>query len=69
MIIDQSNEYLDFNVDCWLEVRISGDIQSPRVQLGSVGYAYMASGVVPGTEVSGPASQSMHEICTPRPTD
>jgi hypothetical protein len=41
----QPNLTLDFDEDYWLEVRIDGDIQSPRVQLGSVGYAYMASGV------------------------
>jgi hypothetical protein len=44
---------LDFDVDCWLEVNIAGDLQSPRQPLGAVGYAYMASGVVPGTEVNG----------------
>ncbi len=40
--------------DAWLEVTIGGDLQTPRVRLGSVGYAYMASGLVPGTEVIGP---------------
>jgi hypothetical protein len=44
---------LDFAIDCWLEVDIAGDVQSPRQRVGSVGYAYMASGLVPGTEVSG----------------
>jgi len=44
---------LAFDEDYWLEVRIAGDIQSPRVRMGSVGYAYMASGLVPGTSVVG----------------
>ena len=44
---------LTFDADYWLEVEIAGDVQTPRVPMGSVGYAYMASGVVPGTEVSG----------------
>ena len=43
---------LQFQEDYWLEIRVSGDIQSPRVRLGSIGYAYMASGLVPGIEVS-----------------
>ena len=44
---------LDFDSDCWLEINIAGDIQSPRSRLGSIGYAYMASGLVPGTVVIG----------------
>jgi len=44
---------LEFDTDYWLEINIAGDIQSPRSRLGSVGYAYMASGLVPGTEVFG----------------
>ncbi|MBN1426728.1 hypothetical protein JXA88_19460, partial [Candidatus Fermentibacteria bacterium] len=44
---------LQFQVDLWLEVVIEGDVQSPRRPLASVGYAYMASGLVPGTEVVG----------------
>ena len=44
---------LEFDEDYWLEVNISGDVQNPRSRLGSVGYAYMASGLVPGTEVVG----------------
>ncbi len=43
---------LDFDVDYWVEIDIESDIQSPRTRLGSVGYAYMASGLVPGTEVA-----------------
>ena len=50
---------LSFDQDYWLETRIAGDIQSPRVQLGSVGYAYMASGIVPGTGVVGSVSGVM----------
>lgn len=44
---------LDFSQDYWMEVTVESDGQTPRQQLGSVGYAYMASGLVPGTEVSG----------------
>lgn len=44
---------LDFDEDCWLLVTFSGTNQNPRQRLASAGYAYMASGIVPGTEVSG----------------
>ena len=44
---------LNFDVDYWLSVTFAGDAQTPRKRLGSVGYAYMASGLVPGTDVSG----------------
>jgi hypothetical protein len=44
---------LDFDQDYWLLVTFSGQNQSPRKRLGSVGYAYMASGVVPGTLIEG----------------
>jgi len=44
---------LEFEENYWLEVTIETDVQSPREQLGSVGYAYMASGLVAGTEVIG----------------
>ena len=44
---------LDFDEDYWVEVDIEGDVQSPRMRIGSSGYAYMASGLVPGTEVVG----------------
>ena|GEM_PF-6537890 len=49
---------LPFDEDYWLEVTVDGNVQSPRNRLGSVGYAYMASGVVPGTEVSGSVTTS-----------
>ena len=44
---------LAFDQDHWLLVTFAGEDQTPRKRLGSVGYAYMASGLVPGTEVSG----------------
>jgi hypothetical protein len=44
---------LAFDQDYWLLVTYRGEDQLPRKRLGSVGYAYMASGLVPGTEVSG----------------
>ncbi|MCU0612215.1 MAG: hypothetical protein MUE60_10550, partial [Candidatus Eisenbacteria bacterium] len=44
---------LDFNADYWLLVTFNGVDQSPRQRLASVGYAYMASGLGAGTEVSG----------------
>jgi hypothetical protein len=42
---------LHFDEDLWLAVRFEGVDQTPRQQMTSVGYAYMASGLVPGTEV------------------
>jgi hypothetical protein len=44
---------LAFDEDLWLAVRFNGVDQSPRVRLTAVAYAYMASGLVPGTEVEG----------------
>ena len=55
---------LPFDEDYWLEVTIDGDIQSPRNRLGSVGYAYMASGLVPGTEISGSVTTSPYGVIT-----
>ncbi len=43
---------LDFDQDYWLLVTYRGEDQLPRKRLGSVGYAYMASGLVPGTAVT-----------------
>ena len=43
---------LAFDEDYWLLVTFDGEDQTPRRRLGSVGYAYMASGIVPGTEVA-----------------
>jgi len=42
-----------FNEDYWLEVRFDDVTQSPRQQLVATGYAYMASGLVAGTQVYG----------------
>jgi hypothetical protein len=39
-----------------LLVTFEGEHQAPRKRLGSVGYAYMASGLVPGTKVEGTLS-------------
>ena len=44
---------LPFNQDYWLSVIFEGASQTPRQRLGSVGYSYMASGIVPGTLVEG----------------
>jgi hypothetical protein len=44
---------LAFDQDYWLLVTFGGQNQTPLRRLGSVGYAYMASGLVPGTEVGG----------------
>ncbi|MBN1423698.1 hypothetical protein JXA88_03995 [Candidatus Fermentibacteria bacterium] len=44
---------LDFSTDYWLLVTFNDVEQSPRQRMASVGYAYMASGLVPGTQVSG----------------
>jgi len=45
---------LEFDEDYWIEVTFDGVIQTPRLRLGSAGYAYMASGLVPGTTIEGP---------------
>lgn len=42
---------LHFTEDLWLEVVFDGVTQSPRHRMASVGYAYMASGLVPGTQM------------------
>jgi hypothetical protein len=47
---------LDFDEDYWLLVTFDGVNQTPRQRLTSAGYAYMASGLVPGTEVEGAVS-------------
>jgi hypothetical protein len=44
---------LAFDRDYWLLVTFDWEDQLPRKRLGSVGYAYMASGLVPGTLVEG----------------
>jgi hypothetical protein len=44
---------LDFDEGYWLLVTFDGENQLPRKRLGSVGYAYIASGLVPGTDVIG----------------
>jgi hypothetical protein len=50
---------LDFDEDYWLHVTFGGQSQNPRQRLGSVGYAYMASGVVPGTTITGSGSWAL----------
>ncbi len=47
---------LDFGEDYWLLVTFDGEDQLPRKPLASVGYAYMASGLVPGTIIQGDVS-------------
>jgi hypothetical protein len=47
---------LSFDEDLWLLVTFAGTDQSPRQRIASAGYAYMASGLVPGTSVSGTLS-------------
>jgi hypothetical protein len=44
---------LPFDEDYWLRVTFDGVDQTPRQRLASAGYAYMASGLVPGTVVDG----------------
>ncbi len=51
---------LEFDEDYWLRVTIAGDDQTPRTRLGSAGYAYMASGLVAGTEVIGSVDTGTH---------
>ena len=47
---------LPFDEPYWLQVTVAGDELTPRQRLGSVGYSFMASGLVPGTEVNGSVS-------------
>ncbi|MBN1423827.1 hypothetical protein JXA88_04655 [Candidatus Fermentibacteria bacterium] len=50
---------LAFDADYWLLVTFAGADQTPRQRLVSTGYAYMASGLVPGTEVVGSVASSI----------
>ncbi len=45
--------YLPFDEDYWLLVTFAGVDQTPRQRLASASYAYMASGLVSGTEITG----------------
>ena len=53
---------LPFDEDYWLSVTFSGTTMSPRQRLGSVGYAYMASGLVPGTDIVGSVTTGNYAI-------
>jgi len=57
---------LTFDEDYWLLVTFESDNQTPRQRLGSVGYSFMASGLVPGTEVSGSVTSGTSAVleCT-----
>jgi hypothetical protein len=58
----QTTLTLLFDEDYWLLVTFDGEDQLPRRRLASVGYAYMASGLVPGTIVSGPVTTSPYSV-------
>lgn len=47
---------LPFDSEYWLEITIESDLQSPLVRLGSMGYAYMANSLIPGTAIVGNVS-------------
>jgi hypothetical protein len=47
---------LPFDEDYWLLVTFDGVNQTPRHRFAAAGYAYMASGLVPGTVVEGAVS-------------
>ena len=55
---------LAFDEDYWLEVTVESDVQSPRTKLGSVGYAFIASGLIPGTVVEGEIDCAISGITT-----
>ena len=55
---------LEFDQDYWLEVVVESVVQSPRQQLVSAGYAYMSSGLVPGTEAIGEVTNGMGSAFT-----
>jgi hypothetical protein len=57
---------LDFDEDYWLLVTFDGVNQTPRDRFASVGYAYMASGVVPGTQVEGSPAGAVLEATNTR---
>ncbi len=59
---------LPFDQDYWLLVTFDGEDQTPRRRLASVGYAYMASGLVPGTEVSGSIVGGAIKVINTEPT-
>jgi hypothetical protein len=59
---------LAFDQDYWLLVTFDGEDQTPRRRLASVGYAYMASGLVPGTEVSGSIAGGAMKVINTEPT-
>jgi len=44
---------LPFDIDYWLLVTFAGTNQTPRQRIVSTGYAYMASGLVPETVITG----------------
>ncbi|MBN1426557.1 hypothetical protein JXA88_18570 [Candidatus Fermentibacteria bacterium] len=50
---------LAFDANYWLQVTFDGVVQTPRQPMASVGYAYMASGLVPGTSVTGALPAAM----------
>ena len=53
---------LPFDEDYWLLTTFEGINQTPRKRLGSAGYAYMASGLVPATEVTGTVPSSSNGV-------
>lgn len=53
---------LSFDRDLWLQVTVHGDDQLPRKRLGSVGYAFMASGLVPETTIDGSTTGIVLEV-------
>ena len=57
-------EIRTFDYDYWLLVTFAGVNQTPRQKLVSSSYAFMASGLVPGTEVNGSISSASSGILT-----
>jgi hypothetical protein len=55
---------LAFDEDYWLKVMVGSDLQCPCSRLGSVGHAYMASGLVPGTAVTGAVDTGTNAVIT-----
>ncbi len=57
---------LPFDEDYWLLVTFGGVNQTPRHRFASAGYAYMASGLVPGTKVEGSPTGAVLEATNTR---
>ena len=54
---------LAFDTDYWLLISFDGEVLTPRRKLGSVGYAFIANGLVPGAVIEDSLSNSGILVC------